>query len=164
MGGYDIFKAEFNPEKNSFMTTKNMGYPLNTPYDDMNFRISDNGKYGYISSFRDGGFGDYDIYRVTFEEIESEFTIVKGFIQDVNDQTIRPEASFITVTDLSTGELFGEYQPNASSGRYVMILPPGNYQLFIEAEGYKAFEITIEIKAHDAFEFQRELDILMNPE
>ena len=164
MGGYDIFKAEFNADKNSFMTTRNVGYPLNTPYDDMNFRISDNGKYGYISSFRPGGFGDFDIYRVTFEEVEAEFTIVKGFIHDASDSLKRPEAAFVTVSNKENGELYGEYQPNNATGRYVMILPPGKYLLFIEAIGYAAFELEVEVKGHDQFVFEKELDLFLKPE
>ncbi|MBK8368770.1 MAG: hypothetical protein IPL10_15585 [Bacteroidetes bacterium] len=60
---------------------KNIGYPINTTDDDMNFRISKNGKYGYIASAKNGGQGDFDIYRVTFNEVESDYSVVIGGIQ-----------------------------------------------------------------------------------
>ena len=40
----------------------------------MNFRISENGKYGYVSALRKGGQGGLDIYRVTFNDIEPNYT------------------------------------------------------------------------------------------
>ena len=40
MGGYDIFKATWNPVKRNWGDVKNVGYPLNTPEDNMNFRVS----------------------------------------------------------------------------------------------------------------------------
>ena len=64
MGGYDIFKATKNEETNAWENTKNIGYPVNTPLDDYNFRASKSNRYGYISAIRDGGLGDFDNYRL----------------------------------------------------------------------------------------------------
>ena len=44
----------------------NMGYPINSVYDDFFFAPTANGKFAYISSNREGGKGGFDIYRVTF--------------------------------------------------------------------------------------------------
>ncbi|MEO6303556.1 MAG: hypothetical protein ABIP51_10310, partial [Bacteroidia bacterium] len=79
IGGYDIFKVSVNEQGTEFDgDVKNMGYPLNTSYDDLNFRISKNGRYGYVSSVRGGGQGDYDIYRVSFNDIEMDYTVLIG--------------------------------------------------------------------------------------
>jgi hypothetical protein len=43
---------------------------------------------------------------------------------------------FLTAYDKKTNELVGNYVPNGNTGRFVVILPPGNYDLVIEAEGY----------------------------
>ncbi|MEZ4921938.1 MAG: OmpA family protein [Crocinitomicaceae bacterium] len=65
MGGYDIFMAK--KEKSGYWGKPvNLGYPINTPYDDFFFAATANGKYAYIASNRDGGKGGYDIYKVTF--------------------------------------------------------------------------------------------------
>jgi len=123
MGGYDIFKAQRNPETNKFEKTKNIGYPINTSYDDMNFRISKTKRYGYMASVRGNGLGDYDIYRIVLNDEEPEFSLIIGEIKtptpikDFRDVTIQ-------VTQISNGELVGNYVPNPNTGRYVMILPP----------------------------------------
>ena len=59
---------------------QNLGYPLNTPEDNMNFRVSESGKHGYISAVRKGGYGDLDIYRVDFLEVEPRYTVISGTI------------------------------------------------------------------------------------
>src|SRR6185312_3387955 len=78
MGGYDIFKAELNPDTKQFSNSKNLGYPINTPEDNYNFRISGNGRFGYIAALREGGLGDLDIYRVTFNDTEPQYSIITG--------------------------------------------------------------------------------------
>lgn len=65
MGGYDIFYAE-KIKGGGWSTPVNMGYPINTPYDDFFFAATANGKYAYIASNREGGKGGYDIYKITF--------------------------------------------------------------------------------------------------
>ncbi|GAB4252163.1 MAG: hypothetical protein Kow0079_06770 [Vicingaceae bacterium] len=143
MGGYDIFKAQWNPEKNRWVGVKNVGYPINTPEDNTNFRSSKTGRTGYISALRAKGYGDYDIYSITFNDIDPTYTVVYGYILDENNQKI-PD-SYLSVIDLETDEIYGEYLPNPKSGRYIMILPPGKYNLMIETEGYQPYTEDIEI-------------------
>lgn len=64
MGGYDIFVSK--KVKGVWTAPENLGYPINTPYDDFFFAITANEKYAYIASNREGGKGGFDIYKVTF--------------------------------------------------------------------------------------------------
>jgi tetratricopeptide (TPR) repeat protein len=67
IGGYDIFRTEMQPN-GLWSSPQNMGYPLNTPDDNIFFMPVGNGKTGYISIFRENdGSGKEDIYRVTFK-------------------------------------------------------------------------------------------------
>jgi outer membrane protein OmpA-like peptidoglycan-associated protein len=66
MGGFDIFKSELvDPEKNEWSEPENIGYPINTPDDDIYFSISKDGKRSYYSSVRNEGLGYTDIYVIT---------------------------------------------------------------------------------------------------
>lgn len=66
MGGFDIFKTELlNPDKNEWSEPENIGYPINTPDDDIYFVTSNDGKHWYYSSVRDEGLGYTDIYIIT---------------------------------------------------------------------------------------------------
>lgn len=159
MGGYDIFKATWNDSARQFMNPKNMGYPINTSYDDMNFRISRSGRYGYLAAVRGGGAGDYDIYRVTFNDVETDYTVMIGQIRSKDGSEVSFRDVFITVNDNITGELIGNYIPNPANGRTVMILPPGKYILNVEAPGFRNYSMPIQI--YDKVSYQSEKSFLV---
>lgn len=162
MGGYDIFKATFNPETSAWANVVNLGYPINTPEDNSNFRVSDNGRYGYISARRDDGLGDLDIYRVTFNDIEPNYSVMNGQMK-FTDEAKKPGYSevFITVNETKTGELVGTYVPNGNTGRYVIILAPGIYSITIEAPGCETQTETINILDKSSFKPEIEKDITL---
>jgi outer membrane protein OmpA-like peptidoglycan-associated protein/tetratricopeptide (TPR) repeat protein len=64
MGGYDIFKTEYDGRQ--WSKPENLGYPINSTADDIVYSISDDGNRLYFSSNRLSGKGGYDIYRVNF--------------------------------------------------------------------------------------------------
>jgi hypothetical protein len=67
MGGYDIFRSDIQ-SNNIWSQPKNLGYPLNTPDDNIFFMPVENGKAGYYSIFKESaGFGKEDIYKITFK-------------------------------------------------------------------------------------------------
>jgi tetratricopeptide (TPR) repeat protein len=157
MGGYDIFKADWDETAKTFSGAKNIGYPINTPEDNMNFRISESGRYGYIGSLMEKGFGDYDLYRATFKDVEPEYTVFKGniFVKNEGKAELNYSDVLISVTDI-TGEIFGNYSPNPNTGRYVVILPPGEYELSVEAPGFKP--VVEKLKVLDKSSFTREVE------
>ena len=157
MGGYDIFKSNYDDSNSTFSSPKNIGFPINTTDDDMNFRISKNGKYGYIASAKNGGQGDFDIYRVTFNEVESDYSVVIGEFTTKDNVEINYTDVFITVNDNISKELVGNYMPNPANGRFVVILPPGKYQMNIEAPGFKT--ITKNIEIFDKVSYQAEINM-----
>jgi outer membrane protein OmpA-like peptidoglycan-associated protein len=65
MGGYDIFKSTFAEATNDWSEPENMGYPINTPDNEVYFISSADGKRAYYSSVREDGMGYTDIYVVT---------------------------------------------------------------------------------------------------
>jgi hypothetical protein len=67
MGGYDIFRSE-RKSNGLWDKPENLGYPLNTPDDNIFFMPVANGKSGFIAIYREGeGYGKQDIYRITFK-------------------------------------------------------------------------------------------------
>ncbi len=53
MGGFDIFKIEFNREAKTFIPAENLGEPINSTKDDLYFIMDDNLDYGFLSSDRE---------------------------------------------------------------------------------------------------------------
>jgi len=64
MGGYDIFKSTL--ENGQWTTPVNLGYPINGPDDDVFFVVSGSGNRAYFAAAKQGGYGAYDLYKITF--------------------------------------------------------------------------------------------------
>lgn len=157
MGGYDIFKAKRNEETGAFEKPVNMGYPLNTSFDDFNFRISKNGRYGYVASIRGGGMGDYDIYRVTFNEVENDYTILIGNITPKDTALkVNYRETYLTVFNNISNEIVGNYVPNPETGRFIIIVPPGKYTITCEAPGFREYKYPATI--FDKSSYQSEIN------
>jgi len=86
LGGLDVFRAE--PENDLFVSkVVNMGYPMNTRFDDFGLIVDMTGKTGYFSSNRENGVGDDDVYFVKFN---TSALIIKGYVKNKN--TLEPLA------------------------------------------------------------------------
>lgn len=72
MGGYDIFKSVYSVEKDSWTDPVNLGYPINTPDDDIFFVSTKDGKRGYFATVRNDGVGYLDIYMVEIPDQTDE--------------------------------------------------------------------------------------------
>lgn len=164
MGGYDIFKADINPETQQFSNPKNLGYPINTPQNNYNFRISTNGEFGYMSALRPEGRGDLDIYRIKFNAVEPRYSVVKGNLYST-DSTNRLNFSsvFISVKDAKTKALIGNYLPNQNTGRYIMVLAPGEYDIEFTATGFETINKQKAILDKSSFQFEITDDIYFKP-
>jgi outer membrane protein OmpA-like peptidoglycan-associated protein len=69
MGGFDIFKTTLiDKEKNEWSEPVNLGYPINTPDDDIFYIATKDGKRGYYASVREDGLGYQDIYMIIVPE------------------------------------------------------------------------------------------------
>lgn len=153
MGGYDIFVSK--KIQGQWTTPVNMGYPINTPYDDFFFASTANGKFAYISSNRAGGKGGYDIYKVTFwgEEkkpiLETEDYLLASIAMPVKDHTIeksvevkkksltvfkgitidaisrKPVEAEIEITDNASGKVIETFTTNSATGKFIITLNSG---------------------------------------
>ena len=141
MGGYDIFKATLNDD-GTWETVENLGYPINTTDDDIYFVLSADGKRGYLSSGRIGGYGEQDIYVVHLTDDVGKLTIIKGVVSIAeNDTTLVPFGALIKIYDVATQKLQGIYRSNSHTGKYLVVVPPGKkFKMTVEVEGYKTFE------------------------
>lgn len=124
MGGYDIMFATLN-EDNKFTNVTNIGYPINTTDDDVFYVTSPDGKRGYFSSAKAGGFGEKDIYKITIAEAKETFlALFKGQLIPADGETL-PDNITIIVTDKQSNEIIGTYRPRIVNGTFSTILPPG---------------------------------------
>ncbi|TRW23538.1 OmpA family protein [Flavobacterium zepuense] len=72
MGGLDVFKSTLADD--SYTLPQNLGKPVNSNRDDFAYIINNEG-WGYVSSNREGGRGDDDIYYFTPKDVTCEQVI-----------------------------------------------------------------------------------------
>jgi len=141
MGGYDLFKTTWNPETNTYTKPQNLGYPVNSTDDDRNICVTPDNRVAYVSAFRPGGFGDFDIYRIKFNDNEQISKIYTGKVF-LGDSTSSKQPKNYAVQIIATNKARNEeytFAPNSKTGRYVINLPAGTFKIFISAAGYENF-------------------------
>ena len=126
MGGADIYHSNWYPELNSWSIPTNIGYPINTPSDNMTISFSINEKYAYISANREDSFGDQDIYRVEFHDGKGSKAV---FIYKISGRV--DESNLELVVNNMNNEIIGIYRPN-TKGNFIVILEAGNYVIDLE--------------------------------
>ena len=111
LGLLDIFQSKINAD-NTFDKPLNLGEPFNSKKDDFSFYIDDKGKKGFISSNRDNGKGDDDIYSfLIYQEVkpvEPEICnqAIAGVVRSSHDNAPIPYASVKIVN--KKGEVVSE--------------------------------------------------------
>lgn len=135
MGGFDIFYSSLSDNGAIWSSPINVGYPVNSPDDDLFYVVSPDKTKAYYSSFKEGGFGEKDNYMITFlDQKQAPLTLLKGIVKESNGNV--PKSVMITVTDNETEKVVGIYNTNSKTGQYLFILTPGkNYNISYESEG-----------------------------
>jgi outer membrane protein OmpA-like peptidoglycan-associated protein/tetratricopeptide (TPR) repeat protein len=93
MGGYDIFKSTLDTVTGNWTKPVNLGYPVNTPDEDLYFILAHTSSKAYLSSYRTGGYGEKDIYEVT----AIEEAVIKGILTDKNNVPIKREGLTVQI-------------------------------------------------------------------
>lgn len=90
MGGFDIFLSI--QLEDTWSSPINLGYPLNSTGDDIYYTTTADGVTGYISSSRQGGMGNKDIYEVKNEVLGSQnVSFLEGTIEIIPSNNPIPE-------------------------------------------------------------------------
>lgn len=64
MGGFDVFKAKWDPASQEFKNPQNLGFPINSADDDNTYIAAPDSGLAYYASFKESGEGDLDIYHL----------------------------------------------------------------------------------------------------
>jgi outer membrane protein OmpA-like peptidoglycan-associated protein len=99
MGEFDVFMS-VRDENGIWSAPINLGYPINSVGDDLFYTHTADGKKAYLSSFRKGGNGEKDIYRMNVNSEVRNVALLNGEIIHAQNKEI-PEESYIELTCLN---------------------------------------------------------------
>lgn len=102
LGLLDICKSNIINDESA--EVENLGAPYNSGYDDFAFYLNDDLETGYLSSNREGGKGNDDIYKFTKYECEQ---IIKGVVLNIDTNTPIPGATVQQIDN--TGKIINEF-------------------------------------------------------
>jgi tetratricopeptide (TPR) repeat protein len=148
-GGYDVFRSDL--KVNEWQAPYNLGAPINTKYDDKFFIVRADGRTGYYSSFKQGGTGEQDIYRIEpgIPGVPVELLEVNGFVSVDG----KPVAATIEVASVFKNKRMDmELTSNKNTGIFLTNLPAGDkYTLTVKVEKFPQQVIDLNTVGIDSF-------------
>jgi outer membrane protein OmpA-like peptidoglycan-associated protein len=163
MGGYDIFYSR-KDSAGHWSKPKNMGYPLNTYKHEESLVVDSEGKFGYISTDREGGLGGLDIYMfpVPEEARPGIVTFVKGIVYDA--ETKEPLGATLDLIRLSDDKFMSSLNSNPANGEFLVIMPDSaNFALNVQKEGYLYFSENYDLRSLKDFSKSYQLEVPLQP-
>jgi len=140
IGGFDIFKSKYENDK--WNAPMNMGYPVNTPFDDVFYVMTHRYNRAYYSSSRNDGLGGLDLYRLTFADERSSLAEIKGLV--LQGDSLIPAKSKITL--LEKEEAISTHTSDSTTGDYLLLLGHGfKYTMLVETEGFVPYKCSFTI-------------------
>jgi len=152
MGGFDIFYSKMD-ENYEFGKPVNLGFPINTTGDNVSYVMSMDGRRGYLSTYREDGYGDLDLYMINHKDVFiTGLAIYEGTVTDTEDEV--PEDVIVIARDKKTNTVAGVFRPNKYTGEYILTLRPGStYDLIYHVNGRQMVARDIEPTQKDADQF-----------
>lgn len=72
IGSYDLFSAYYMDKVMEWTAIKNLGMPINSPGNELHFKLTGDGQKSIFSSDRKTGFGGFDLYSGFFKTVRIE--------------------------------------------------------------------------------------------
>lgn len=142
MGEYDIFKAAFDEQANTWQKVENLGQPINSTHDDIYFVKDYATALAYFTSRREGGYGDADLYEVNFDDADKVIVYCKLVLEPLIQEDL--EGLQISLFNEKSGKLEGLYIPNKNYMTIVLLAVKDQaYTLKAEAKGVRYIRETI---------------------
>ena len=136
IGGYDIFISKRTSSKDYWGEAKNLGYPINSPYDDILYIPSLDGKTAKFSSNRRSLDGSYNLYEITTPEKPELTSSIRGHFMTTDSFPVFDAT--IAIYNANNNEFVGLYKTNPINGNYtVNLMPKIKYKYVLNCPGYK---------------------------
>lgn len=144
IGGYDIFVSSLT-NSGDWNTPMNMGYPFNTPDDDLFFCPNGVDSYTGIQSLYDASstLGLSDIYMLTvFNQVLPRKFNISGKVNTPLPEILEQQEVTVSLVSKETGRIVQQIQAD-ELGAFSLEANQGDYQLLIDGEGIKPVSVPV---------------------
>lgn len=142
LGGYDIFKSTFDSATLTWSEPINLGFPINSPDDEIHFKLNPDQTSGYFVSDRLNTLGDYDIF--FFWELHT--VKIKGRVVQQENENILEEARIYFRPDLYRDMYF--FSEIEANGTYETEIPSDDI-FHVEVKGKNGIVYLDDFEIHD---------------
>ncbi|HPX75172.1 MAG TPA: hypothetical protein PLW77_01170, partial [Bacteroidales bacterium] len=98
MGGYDIFKTNWDNENNQWSEPENLDFPINSPFDDIMYAVDKFGETAFFTSTRESKTNECGVFRILVETNPQ-----KREMRNIDDiyLSANPSVSELAISELS---------------------------------------------------------------
>jgi outer membrane protein OmpA-like peptidoglycan-associated protein/tetratricopeptide (TPR) repeat protein len=157
LGGYDIFFARLNDD-GTWSAPVNIGYPINSPDDEVGFFVSTDGEKGYFASNKLKGVGGWDLYSFNLYEKAKpgKVLFVSGTVKAETETPM--SRTRIELKNMETKKI-SVIPLDTITGKYTAVAPFNNdYTMTVKREGY-VYETRYIARADSIFKMPTRLDL-----
>jgi len=162
LGRFDLFLTR-KKSNGTWDKPKNLGYPINTNFNEEGLVVNAKGNTAYYSSTREGGFGGRDIYKFElYKEVQpNPVSYMKGTVYDF--ETKKPLRAKFELIDLESANLTMQSYSHPIDGSFLISIPSGkDYALNANTPGYLFFSENFTL-THADYSKPYLIDVPMKP-
>ncbi len=159
-GGFDLFVAR-KDSLNNWTHVCNLGYPVNSRYNEINIFISLDAKHAWISSDREGTKGGFDVFDFQLPHPIAPKAVyyLKGVTLSAKDK--KPLSADVILTNLKNGRQLDSTRSDGVNGSFLAVLQQDvDYAVNISKSGYIFLSKHIDTYPYDKFNSIRDTFLL----
>ena len=161
LGGYDIFYTKLD-DNGSWSKPRNIGYPINSPDDEVGFFVSTDGTQGFFASNKFNGKGGWDLYSFDLYDAArpERVLFIKGNVK--SESTAEPLKAHIELKNLETKRI-SEIPMDTLTGNYFAVAPFNSDYIMTVKKADHVYESKYISRVDSIFKTPARVDIEMKP-
>ena len=161
LGGYDIFFARLD-ENGVWPKPKNIGYPINSPDDEIGFFVSTDGTQGFFASNKYAGKGGWDLYSFDLYDAArpERVLFIKGNVK--SESPSEPLKARIELKNIETKKI-SQIPMDTLTGNYVAVAPFNSDYIMTVKKANHVYESKYISKVDTMFKLPAKVDIEVKP-
>lgn len=148
LGGYDLFYSS-KDGNGSWSGVRNLGYPINSQFDEVTIFVSLTGNHAWISSNRAGGFGGMDIWEFDLPHslLPQPVILLAGIV--VDSVTNGPLDAEVEIVTMPAAIEIRRLTSDKITGEFLVVLNSQNTYVFnIYKSGYLFYSEKVMVQEH----------------